>query len=526
MSRVISFEGRRISVPDDATDDEIAIILGGGEQKPAAPTMSVGEDVARSAATGAREGGESLVGQFGDAANFQGNVAGWLAGKVGASPETQESVRKWGSRLHPFAMLPSTDQLRAGVTDPAVKAAGAEDVLAHEPQTVAGDYARTTAQFLPAAASPGGAVRKTASVAVPAVLSETAGQLTEGSGWEPYARFLGALVGGAATVPKAPKGAPRATVPELEAAGNAAYKASEDAGVVINKVGMRTLAKNIIDDLTEHGFDPANEPGAVPALKRIAQNADGNVTLKGLDTIRKVASNGYIAGNKSNNAAISKIINRIDELMTSEDPALMAGLDTEAGVRSLKDARKYWHQARKLETAEKFGAKGEAIGNSQINQDIEGATRRQVRTLLTNESKARGFSKEELAAAKKAASMTPGMRAVRTVSGLFPQGRLGGMLHGGAGFAGIASLLAGNPVPLMLQGTGMVVGYGAKNAEEALSKRAYQEFVDLIANGKPTVKASIPKRLSKPEEIARLLMLGHQSRAGAAMRSPVEELNR
>ncbi|MEN6545603.1 MAG: hypothetical protein ABFE07_06135 [Armatimonadia bacterium] len=65
-----------------------------------------------------------------------------------------------------------------------------------KPQTTAGEYARTIGEFAPAALAPGGVIARTANVAVPAVASETAGQLTEGTALEPYARIGGAIAGG------------------------------------------------------------------------------------------------------------------------------------------------------------------------------------------------------------------------------------------------------------------------------------------------------------------------------------------
>jgi hypothetical protein len=67
----------------------------------------------------------------------------------------------------------------------------------YKPQTVGGEYAETAASFLPAAATPGSAItRLVGRVALPAVASETAGQLTKGTPYEPVARVGGALAGG------------------------------------------------------------------------------------------------------------------------------------------------------------------------------------------------------------------------------------------------------------------------------------------------------------------------------------------
>lgn len=69
-----------------------------------------------------------------------------------------------------------------------------------KPKTTAEKYIQTFGEFLPAAIGGGASLgAKVAQVAAPALLSETAGQLTEGSAAEPYARLAGGLLGGVAT---------------------------------------------------------------------------------------------------------------------------------------------------------------------------------------------------------------------------------------------------------------------------------------------------------------------------------------
>jgi len=69
----------------------------------------------------------------------------------------------------------------------------------YEPKTTAGQYAKTIGEFLPGAAiMPGSIPANLAMAATSGVGAETAGQLTKGTGAEPYARLAGALVGGAA----------------------------------------------------------------------------------------------------------------------------------------------------------------------------------------------------------------------------------------------------------------------------------------------------------------------------------------
>ena len=80
---------------------------------------------------------------------------------------------------------------------------GGMDAVLHKPETVAGEYARTVGEFAPSLAV-GGPLRSAGSrfvgdVLIPAIFSETAGQVAKGTAAEPYARFGGALGGNLAT---------------------------------------------------------------------------------------------------------------------------------------------------------------------------------------------------------------------------------------------------------------------------------------------------------------------------------------
>ncbi len=171
-----------------------------GPWKNYGPSVGIAEDMARSGAAGVRQGVESGLGMFGDAAGWQGQLAGWLAGKLGATSEWQQTARSVGEAMHPAALLPSTEELRS-VGDATIGES-------YQPQTTAGEYARTAGQFLPSAvAGGGGAARVAANTIVPAVLSETAGQLTEDTAAEPWARAAGAIGGAGLSAVLTPKAA-------------------------------------------------------------------------------------------------------------------------------------------------------------------------------------------------------------------------------------------------------------------------------------------------------------------------------
>jgi hypothetical protein len=187
----------------------------------------VGRDIAMAIPTGLAEGVTGLVGSFGDLRSLGDSAvqkAGELMGFKGPAPKMTaplpvEIVSRAGAKLMEKATGadPRISRLAMAMTSPAalmsaptsreLLGAVSDDKPLYQPKTKPGKYARTLAQFAPAAATPGGPVRRAASVVVPGVASEAAGQATEGSAMEPYARIAAAMAGGTA-VSMAGRGGP------------------------------------------------------------------------------------------------------------------------------------------------------------------------------------------------------------------------------------------------------------------------------------------------------------------------------
>jgi hypothetical protein len=160
---------------------------------PAAPRpedVGVVEDVLRSGAAGARRGVEGIPGAPGDIGQLAQIGAAWLAGKLGASPQTQQGIRE--ADVIPFVDLPTTDDIHQE-TDKWIG-------TSYEPQTTAGKYAATGAEFGFGALGPGGPLKQLGKAAIGTaggLVSEAAGQATEGTALEPWARAAGGIAGGA-----------------------------------------------------------------------------------------------------------------------------------------------------------------------------------------------------------------------------------------------------------------------------------------------------------------------------------------
>lgn len=159
----------------------------------ATPHSGLAADVAKSGGVGLAKGAIGLAGLPSDLATManQGIDAAenWIGQKLGMAPAPQ---RDYANTLGSANIQNKIE----GVTG-----------KFYEPQTTAGKYAQTIGEFAPGAL--GGpetlGARLLKMVVAPGIASEAAGQATEGTALEPYARVVGAVAGGA--LPAAVRGA-------------------------------------------------------------------------------------------------------------------------------------------------------------------------------------------------------------------------------------------------------------------------------------------------------------------------------
>lgn len=205
--------GQALNFPDGTAPDTIkaAVAKFNGtnlapspKPQPETPAASADDvstpvDVAKSLGAGVVRGGMGLASLPGLAEYFGRKGINALGGNV--APETA------------LPMYGDIEKRVEGAVGPLYK-----------PQTTAGEYANTIGEFAPgllfpaaAAATRAGQIagRVVGNVVAPAVVSETAGQITKGSSAEPFARIAGGLAGGyAASRALSPVGGGRGPSPE------------------------------------------------------------------------------------------------------------------------------------------------------------------------------------------------------------------------------------------------------------------------------------------------------------------------
>lgn len=231
------------------------------------PEMSAGEvagDVAKSAGIGLVQGGIGMATLPGNLEALGRAGINAAAGVVGAQPPVSGET-----------FLPTYSDWKGAIEQRTGEF--------YKPKTTMGEYARTAGEFAPlAVGGPAGWAGRAARVAIPAVTSETAGQMTEGTALEPWARAGGALIGG-----MLPNTAARVVTPApANAARQGAVQALENEGVTALTAGQRTGNERLrwIEDATAMFpggggratamQQQANEQFTRAALRRAGVDAD------------------------------------------------------------------------------------------------------------------------------------------------------------------------------------------------------------------------------------------------------------
>lgn len=471
--------------------------------QPAPQQPSTAGDIAASAATGLRSGIEGSLGMFGDAANMQGDLSAWIASKFGASPETQETVRTWGSRLHPGALMPSTKMVQE-ITNPVAEATGTRKLTTHTPQTTAGKYARTIGEFAPSAMLGSGRLgQRVAQVAVPAITSEFLGQKTEGSALEPYARVFGALVGGMGANALQRVKSPKIAMDELQRAKTAAYDATDALGIRYKPEDYKRLVVDIGKDVQAKHINPTRHPKAVSVVNEMLNEAKSGYapTLRQLDERRQMIFRDLGKADEAEAFFGNRITDKLDDFIDTAQVGLSGDPSKAApAIRQARELNRRWRNASTLEEALIKAERRAASTDSGAN--LENAVRQNVRRILDNKKTARFLNAQEKAALETVVRGTRGQNALRATGNLL-RGP-GGWAATGGGVAG--SVLSGSPIGLAAVGAPLA-GSAFKAASRGIG-RANEQFAEQMLRGAPVQGARSAKRSNFQSALARALLQG------------------
>ena len=230
-------DGKTYSIEGPAGATREQVIAKIKEQQPQTGTTEAAPstmgDMASSFGRGVVKGAIGLAGLPGDVSKGVGNLVEKGGELLGAAPRDVPEL----------SGLPSSGDITGKVEDVAGKF--------NKPKTTAGKYAESVGEFVPSAViGPGGLATRAATTVAGGLGAEGAGELTEGTGLEPYARFAGGLVAGGGTGLAAAEGqsarlaARLPTADQIRDSAQAAYRQVENTRLIASEGSLNGLVSS------------------------------------------------------------------------------------------------------------------------------------------------------------------------------------------------------------------------------------------------------------------------------------------
>jgi hypothetical protein len=247
--------------------------------------------------------------------------------------------------------------------------------------------------------------------------------------------------------------------------------------VIFTPAGVSRVAREAKEEMVEFGYDPILHPQVARALERLDQLAEGNVTFKGMDVMRKIAGEAASSVKDAERKAGQLIIDKIDDLMENSRQFEALTGHTDKAAEAMKRARDLWGRAKRTELIEtavqnaKLRAASTGSGGNENN-----AIRQNLRALLTNPKDARKFSEKERAQIEKVVRGSAPLNTLRLIGKLSPEGGALGLVGGigmSAGAFTVNPLLAAIPVG----------GAIAKRAADSGTNRAVNRLLNDVSSG-------------------------------------------
>lgn len=498
-------------------------------QEPQYKTGAV-EDYGKAVGSGLAEGAISLGGLPGDITTLIGQGAGKVAGLFGAEDETQKNVAESVRRSVPiFGQAPNTQEAMRSVNQ----------LTGFEPyrgERTGAQYANTAASFVPAAAAfgaPGGVKAAVGSAikygVIPGLTSEAAGQATEGTKYEPYAR-IGGAVGGAMAAGGLTAAARWAMTPKdpaiqpifdkanrLKQSADRLYKVVDRSGIEVDPLSLQAGVTRVKAKLAQQGLEAGLAPTETERALKILDNlAKEPATFRRLDAARRAIKNSFTYNNADEKRLATIMTRELDDFIGSLGPQdIISQASPATTQRALEQARSIWSRSASMNdkaeildniwqsALDKLGANYSKAGlSTAVRQELRGLSKR----IRTNEELGRLFTKAEKDAITtvvrggkmenfyrnigKLAPVSPSSAAIANAT-LAPMTAGAGFMMGG----GPTGAAIGAMIPTAV---GVGVGAPARTAANILQRRELDKLVAILLNeGKPASTA-LPSRLSAP----------------------------
>ena len=343
------------------------------------------------------------------------------------------------------------------------------------PGTV-GEYISTAGEFAGGAGASAGPRTMLKYGVTPGVASEAAGQVTEGTAAEPYARFAAGLFAPIAvnTTNKTvnalfKRAAERPSLETLRGAKNAAYDAVDAAGDKLPASVSADIADRALAAAKSRNYVEGVDAQTKAALSVLRNSAGEELSIGQLDKLRQGLNKRYSAA--PNEVAILDMIDIVDEAIAGAP----GGGDLMAAAR-LANSR--YKKAELFDRAFQKAADQAAStgsGGNTVNKFRQAVTR-----IINDPKQAKFFEPAEIDLMRNFVQGDLPENALRLIGKMSPSGN--GLMMALHTVGGIAS--SGATVPLML------IGEGASQASTRLANQSAEAIKNMAATGQMPVRGA------------------------------------
>jgi hypothetical protein len=386
--------------------------------------------------------------------------------------------------------MPVLDTATGRGIEAALSTFGGDKAMAYRGESTPAQFAGTIGEFVgPGGILGGGKKLMQASVAAGAG-SEAAGQATEGTALEPYARIAGALIAPYAANKTLSafqkKNVTSPTLPTLKAEKNSAYDLLKSEGTGLTGTQTAYLVQDMRGVLNMDDIILSAKPSVEKALALVDEvEKSGAMNLSKFNELQKAL--GKIYKTAPDAPEVLSMLKKMDDVLAdgSRDAALM---------QAAKAANSKYAKARMLD---KYFA--QATQNAKKGNLIPktGEAFQAAATKILNNDKAAAFwSPDELAALKRVADGTIGSKVLATIGKLAPTSN--GLT------SGMSIALLSIPGNFAYEIMGMTAASFAKLGYNAKIKTSRKALEDLVRSGGVAEPSKVVTKELVQDIVARL----------------------
>jgi len=386
--------------------------------------------------------------------------------------------------------MPVLDTATGRGIEAALSTFGGDKAMAYRGESTPAQFAGTIGEFVgPGGLLGGGKKLMQASVAAGAG-SEAAGQATEGTDLEPYARIAGALISPYAANKTLSafqkKNVTSPTLPTLKAEKNSAYDLLKSEGTGLTGTQTAYLVQDMRSVLNMDDIILSAKPSVEKALALVDEvEKSGAMNLSKFNELQKAL--GKIYKTAPDAPEVLSMLKKMDDVLAdgSKDAALM---------QAAKAANSKYAKARMLDKYFKQATEGAKKG-SLIPKTGE-ALQSTATRILRNDKAAAFWTPDELAALRKVADGTIGSRVLGTVGKLAPTSN--GLM------SGINIALLAIPGNAAYEIMGMTAATFAKMGYNSKIKTSRKALEDLVRSGGVAEPSKVVTKELVQDIVARL----------------------